>query len=114
MITIKIKIGKTMLEGQFNDVKSAHKFSAIYGALPNVCDACGKDNIYLSHKNIKDNEYFTIVCKDCGAELSLHQKKVGGGFYVKFGDKMKVFQVNQEQQTNDPYQAPTQEEDIPF
>lgn len=113
MITLKLKIGRGMLEGQFNDVKSAHKFSAIYGAMPRICDACKSDDIYLSHKNIKGNEYFTINCKACGAELSLHQKKEGG-FYLKYDEKMTKFQPSQQpaqQQPQDPYQS---DEDIPF
>lgn len=93
MITLKLRIGKGMLEFQGNNSRDAHKFSAIYGALPNVCDNCKSDDIFLSYKSPKGNDYYTLTCKKCNAELVLHQKKEGG-FYLKYGEKMTVYQTN--------------------
>lgn len=128
MFTLKLKIGKSMLEAQFNTMKPVHEFCSVYGALPSVCDACQSDDIYLSHKSPKDNDYYTIVCKSCGAELALHQKKDGKGFYIKRGEKMEVYQaqVNQQptqnqqpvqqtqQQMVDPWQNQESYDDVPF
>lgn len=97
MITLKIKIGQCMLEYQNADIKSIHRFSAIYGMLPQKCDCCKSTNIFLSHKTPKGNDYYTIACKDCNAELTFHQKKEGG-FYLVAGEKMIVYKGNDQAQ----------------
>lgn len=108
MIKLKLKIGQGMLEYEDADIKTIHRFSAIYGMLPEVCDACGSNNIFLSYKNPKGNDYYTIACKKCGAELAFHQKKEGG-FYLVAGEKMTVYKgSDQAQELNDSqYQQDT-------
>jgi DNA-directed RNA polymerase subunit RPC12/RpoP len=90
-----------VLEFQANDVRDIHKFSSLYGLMPNRCDNCNSENIYLSYKNPKGNDYYTIACRDCGAELSLHQKKEGG-FYLVAGEKMAIYSPNQPQMNQQP------------
>jgi transcription elongation factor Elf1 len=97
MITLKFKIGKSQLEYTCDDAKKAHIFSSVYGALPDKCDVCGKDNIFLSHRSAKEEfEYYLVQCKDCGASLALHERKSGKGFYVKQGEKMEVYNPSEE------------------
>jgi len=91
MVTIKFKVGRGQIEFSGNSSKDIHKFGSIYGALPRKCDACNSDDIYLSHKSPKGNDYYMIACYDCGAELNLHQKKEGG-FYIVSGEKMKKYE----------------------
>ena len=95
MVRIQLKVGKGVLtyEAEGMDIKSVHRFSSIYGMLPNKCDVCEKDDIFLSWKSPSGNDYYTIVCNDCGAELAFHQKKEGG-FYLIKGEKMEVWQGN--------------------
>jgi hypothetical protein len=102
MITLKFKIGKGMIEYQSNDIKSIHKFSSVYGALPRKCDNCKSEDLYLSHKSPKGNDYYFIICKDCNAELIIHQKKEGG-YYLKWGEKMEKYlpQKNNENDEDD-------------
>lgn len=90
MIQLKLKVGKSELLFDATNAKDIHRFSAIYGALPDVCDACKSEDIYLSHKAPSGNDYYMLKCKKCGAELNFHQKKEGG-FYVKYGEKMQVY-----------------------
>ena len=90
MITYKMKVGNGMLEYSSEDPKKVHKFASVYGSLPTKCDCCGKTDLYLFHKSPKDNDYFGIRCKDCGAELTFHQYKEGG-FYTTKEDKFKQF-----------------------
>jgi len=92
MFTLKLKFGNGMLEYQSPDIKTVHKFSAIWGALPQTCQVCQGKNVILNHKSPGGNDYYGIRCIDCGAELNLHQKKEGGGFYIKSDDKMKVWE----------------------
>ena len=94
MIKLKTKIGKTELTYEGSDLKSIMKFSALIAGLPRVCDACGKDDIYLSHKAPQGNDYYLVKCKDCGAELTFHQKKEGG-FYTKWDEKMQVYKKSE-------------------
>jgi len=96
MIKLTIKLGNQVLSYEDNDIRKVHKFSAIYGMLPSVCDCCKSQNLYLSHKAPKGNDYYLIACKDCGAELTFHQKKEGG-FFLKPDEKMSVYQRQQSQ-----------------
>ena len=96
MVKLEFNIGKTKLTFDADNSKMAHMISDLYGSLPNKCDCCNSEDVYLSHKNIKENEYFGIKCKSCGAELSFHQKKTGG-FYVIDGEKMTVYKGKSDQ-----------------
>lgn len=96
MIKLQLKIGKGVLTFENNDIKAIHRFSSLYGKLPAKCDNCSSENIYLSHKNPKENDYYGITCKDCGAELNFHQLKKGG-FYVKWNEKMEKYNPDNQQ-----------------
>lgn len=106
MYTLKLKIGKSVLEIQASDLRDICKKSAVLGMLPDKCDNCSEENLYLFHKAPKENDYYGIACKDCGAELLLHQKKAGG-FYMVAGEKMSVYKPSG-QPGND------ESEEIPF
>ena len=115
MIKYKLKIGNGMIEFEGANAIDAHKFGAIYGALPEVCDNCKSKNIYLSHKSPQENDYYMLSCKDCGAELNFHQKKKGG-FFLKFGEKMQVYRKskNAEQTVKEAFpEAPESKKDVP-
>ena len=109
MVKLKLQVGRGELTYECNDVKEAHKFSEIYGSLPKKCNACENDDVRLYHKNIKDNDYYGIKCNACGATLDLHQKKIGG-FYVKYGEKMTVYQPGNQM----PHGNTVDDSDIPF
>jgi hypothetical protein len=94
MVKYQLQIGNGVLSFENPDPKVVHRFGAAYGALPQVCDACKSKRIHLSHKNPKENDYYTIKCADCGAELALHEKKKGG-FYLKAGEKMEVYKKDE-------------------
>ena len=104
MITLKIKVGSSMLEYEAEDIKKIHKFASLYGALPQVCDCCGKPTIYLNFKSPKDNDYYGIKCSSCGAELTFHQLKEGG-FYTKAGEMMEQYKPKTEVQPSKPAQG---------
>lgn len=110
MLTLKIKIGRTQLEFEAEDVKKIHRFSSVYGALPEKCDACKSDDIFLSWKSPEGFNFYVVKCKSCGAELLIHEKKDGGGFYVKADEKMEKYIPKQGEEKKQK-----QEEDqIPF
>ena len=116
MFTIKFKVGNGMLEYQAPDMKTIHKFSAIYGGMPDVCDNCKGKNIFLSHKSPKENDFYTLKCKDCGAELQFHQKKAGG-MYLKYGEKMEVYNADKSDNYSEEWKnapASTPKDETPF
>lgn len=45
------------------------------------CGLCHKDNLQFVVRNVEDNNFYEIKCKDCGGKLSLSQNKKGGTLY---------------------------------
>ena len=41
------------------------------------CDLCGCTALSPNHRNVKENNFYSILCTGCGAEFKLGQKKVG-------------------------------------
>ena len=73
--------------------------------LPSKCDACQSPDVFLTHKAPKGNDYYSIKCKVCGAELHLHQKKEGG-FFLKQDEKMTVYTGTPKEQANQDSECP--------
>jgi len=98
MHTLKIKIGKAMLEYQANDMEDIHKFHSYMGMLPEVCDSCQSQNIFLNHRQVIGKEgdkagkvfnYYGVRCKDCGATLNF--QKSDTGYYISWDKKMEKY-----------------------
>jgi len=89
-ITMKVNIGKNVLAVECDKMSDIHKFGSTYGSLPDKCDRCGSKNIYLSYKNPKENDYFTIACGDCTADANFGIRKDGKGLFWK-GEKMTKY-----------------------
>lgn len=106
MVKYQIQIGNGVLSFENADPKIVHRFGAVYGALPAVCDACGSKRIHLSFKNPGGNDYYLLRCSDCGAELNLHQKKEGG-FFIKNGEKMAVYVPKNDESGSEEKKAET-------
>ena len=112
MITIKQKIGNQVIECQFQKMSEVHKHNATYGSLPKKCDACGSDDIYLSHKSPQGNDYYMVECGTCGASANFGIHKDGKGLFWK-RDKMQVYkkddngQQPRPQQSNSDFEAGT-------
>jgi len=95
MIKLSIKIGKHQLQIEFPTMKAMHKFGAVYGNLPQKCTnpQCGSTNIYLSYKNPKGNDYFTIACGDCKADANfgIHNNETKNLYWKD--EKMTVYEA---------------------
>lgn len=48
-----------------------------------TCGLCSSNNIQLNVRSIDDNEYYALLCVDCGATLGFGQHKKGGTLFVK-------------------------------
>jgi len=90
MIKVNFKIGPQTIQAELPDMKSLHKLNAVYGKLPQKCDACGGGDIFLDHREITGNEYWSISCK-CGASANfgIHKNAEQGLFWKR--DKMVVY-----------------------
>mgnify|MGYP006138780865 CR=1 FL=1 len=51
-----------------------------------VCGKCGSENLKYVVRNIDDNFYYELRCKDCGAKLAFGVHKSGGGLFPKRKD----------------------------
>lgn len=91
MIKATIAIGKMRLELEAQNMKDVFKWSGVYSNLPKKCDACQSDNLYLSHKSPKGNDYYSLKCADCSAEANFGQTKDGGNLYYKADNKMEIY-----------------------
>lgn len=92
MYKATIAIGKMRLEIETQSMKDVFKWSGVYATLPKKCDACGSDNLYLSYRSPKGNDYYSLRCGECSAEANFGQTKDGGNLYYKFDNKMQVYQ----------------------
>lgn len=64
-----------------------------------TCGLCKSKNIYFNVRNTKDGDkYYERKCGEekCGAALTFHQNKKGGGLYIGWKDEWKkwVFKPN--------------------
>lgn len=109
MVRLKTKVGNSTIEFEGQSLKDVCKFSAVIGMLPVKCDACDSSEIHLTHKNPGGNDYYGLRCR-CGAELNFHQRKEGGGFYVKADDKFKVWSGESKTPEADNFE----DDDVPF
>ncbi len=48
-----------------------------------TCGKCGSNNIKFVVRNVDDNFYYELRCKDCGAKLAFGCHKTGGGLFPK-------------------------------
>lgn len=47
----------------------------------NKCGRCGSERVRCKLRTIKGDDYYSMVCKDCGASLSFGQTKVGNKLF---------------------------------
>lgn len=80
-LTIKLGNKTLVIEGD-GDSKTIIKNIGFWSRIPEVCGNCGSDQIGLSHKAPKGNDYYGLQCTKCTAEYNFGQFKAGG-FYIK-------------------------------
>ncbi len=91
MIKLNTNIGRHNIQIEFNSMKDLHKFGAVYGNLPKKCDACGSDNLFLSHKSPKGNDYYILECGECraAANFGIHNNEPKSLYWKR--EKMERF-----------------------
>jgi len=119
MIKVNFKIGQQTIQADLPDMRALHKLNSVYGNLPKVCDTCGDENIYLNHREINGNEYWSISCPKCGAaaNFGIHKNEGKGLFWKR--EKMEVYvkPTGDNSNAGEGSQAPSQQQgsdDLPF
>ena len=60
-------------------------FQEIFGE--EQCGKCGSENLRFQVRNVDDNLFYEIRCKDCGAKLAFGTMKTGGRLFPRRKDK---------------------------
>ena len=101
-----------------------------------TCGKCQSTNIRFNHRVWDDNDYFTLRCMDCTAELKMGQRKDGSGMWPKadgpdsgwsiyerttqsstqpqWGSGAQAVEQRQTVPPNDDDSGPVSQDDIPF
>jgi len=115
VITLKIKIGNSMLEYQAETMEKVHRFSNIWGGLPESC-SCGSKDIFLAFTETQEGfKYCKLKCKKCESTYTIKQNKKNE-YYIDPNEKFVKFQKGQGSQSSPQPQeeSPFQNDDIPF
>lgn len=59
-----------------------------------TCGKCGKDNLKFQVREVDDNKYYELRCKDCGAVLAFGSHKKGDTLFPKRKDADGKFLEN--------------------
>ena len=62
-------------------VKAMATYMEVFGE--QACGCCASKAIHWEHRRVNDNDYYSIRCGQCNAELSLGQTKTGNRLFAK-------------------------------
>jgi hypothetical protein len=83
MLKATVNIGKTAITVEAEGQKELFKEVGFFSELPCKCGSCKSENITLSHRKIKNFDFYSVVCMDCKHEFALGQKKEDGSLFPK-------------------------------
>lgn len=113
MITLKTKIGNSVLELEFEGQQDMLKKGAFWTQLPQECNLCKGKELSLFFRTTKDgDDYYGLKCT-CGADLTFHQYKKGG-FYITKEDTFKIWEGKVQDTSQPTNTQPVNNEEIPF
>lgn len=80
---------RVTVEADVNDMKQGFHFVSevqeSMGAGP--CGHCESANVAPSFRQAQGYDFYSLVCQDCGHELSFGQRRDDGGLFPKMKDK---------------------------
>jgi len=87
MVKLHLKIGKTPVVIEADDVRDAFSECELICQLPTLC-ACGCDDIIPAYSKVASSgdEFFFLKCRGCGKEFKLGQRKEDKQLFPKFDD----------------------------
>lgn len=76
------------LEWETDNLKTLFETMADWSELLDidVCGKCGKKNLQFTVRNVQDNNFYELRCKDCRARLSFGLKKDGKTVFARRKD----------------------------
>ena len=86
MITLKLKVGKAVVEVTGKNEKEVIEDASIFYEMPCSCGLCKSNNIGFRHRAHKDYSFYELLCLDCLATFAFGQRKEGGGLFPKGND----------------------------
>ncbi len=66
-------------------IKQVARFQEIFEI--NTCGHCTKNNLRFSVRNIEDNDFYELQCRDCGYQLAFGQHKKNNTLFPKTWSK---------------------------
>lgn len=86
---VRYKSERVEIEIEGQDTKSV--FAELAGAIEvfgvTTCGACDSKNTVPVAREVQNNHYFEVACRDCGASLAFGQRKIDGALYPRRKDK---------------------------
>lgn len=82
---IRLQCGRVWLEVDASGVKEAIKALGEYQEVfsERTCGCCGSEEIAYEHRQHDGNDYYSLKCRACGAQLDFGQHKTGGTLFAK-------------------------------
>ena len=78
---IEIEVEGKDIKAIFDEMAQAQEV-----LLNTTCGSCDSHNVVMSVRTVQGNTYRAFVCKDCGCELNLGQRKIDGALYPRRKD----------------------------
>jgi len=95
------KLGENRVDIESDRLKSLCAMAAQVPSLE-CCDLCKSKNLSMHHRNIKDNDYYSVLCGGCGANFKLGQRKKDGALFHREGTTFEIYTPKEQDQSKVP------------
>lgn len=88
MFKANCRFGSIPVQVEASNLKDLIKESSFFAELPTEC-TCGSQHLVPRHRKHEDNDFYEILCQDCGQTMGIGQHKTGNTLFVKKSDGWK-------------------------
>lgn len=85
MYKANVKFGSVPVQVEAATLKDLIKQTSFFAELPTEC-SCGSHNLVPKHRQHEDNDFYEVLCADCGQTMGIGQHKKGDTLFVKQSD----------------------------
>ena len=72
---LQTKLGNNTIMVEADNVKDLIKEVSFFNELPCNCGNCKSANLGFRHRLVQQNDFYEIICRDCGYTFKLGQHK---------------------------------------